>query len=104
MEDENLGTIYRSKKIGSKEPLIDYFVTYDGEKVYTLFDIFEHAAEKYGSERYLGTREDKEYKWITYNQVREQRDEIGSGLLQIGAKKVCLDYFGNILLWFIILV
>ncbi|XP_072961506.1 long chain acyl-CoA synthetase 1-like [Typha angustifolia] len=59
--------------------------------MYTSWDVFRVAAEKYPSNRMLGWREFVDgkpghYLWKTYKEVYEELLQVGSALLQLGAK------------------
>lgn len=56
--------------------------TYD-DSVHELVTLFEKSAKKYPNEKCLGTRTNDgkgPYEWITYENLKKRRDNLGSGV------------------------
>ncbi|WOL10254.1 long chain acyl-CoA synthetase 1 isoform X1 [Canna indica] len=80
----SVGPVYRNLLAKDGFPATDSDMT-------TSWDVFRVAAQKFSSNRMLGHREMKDgkpgaYMWKTYKEVYEQVLQVGSALLQLGAK------------------
>jgi len=80
------GGVRRAPKY-AKELLVQY-----DPKIITLVDMFNDTATKFGSLPSLGVRKKEgksvgPYEWITYNELKKRRDDLGSGLALLGQTK-----------------
>ncbi|KFO24337.1 long-chain-fatty-acid--CoA ligase 1 isoform X3 [Fukomys damarensis] len=72
----------RSTLLDSDEPLVYFY-----DDVRTLYDVFQRGIQVSNNGPCLGSRKpDQPYEWLSYKQVEELSEYIGSALLQKGFK------------------